>query len=52
MMKKTPHKGQYPLCHTVKGKGLVHAPPDYVLQFLLNSNISMKVDEMLKNGMF
>ena len=49
-MKKTPSKGQHPPSHTVKGKGLIRAPPDYVLQFLLNDDISSKVDEMLKDG--
>ena len=49
-MKKVPIKGQHPPCHTVKGKGLIHAPPDYVLQFISNDDISSKVDEMLKDG--
>ena len=51
-MKKAPYKGQHPPCHTVKGKGLIHAPPDYVLQFLLNDETIIKVDELLKDGMF
>ena len=51
-MKKAPYKDQHPPCHTVKGKGLIHAPPDYVLQFLLNNETSVKVDELLKDGMF
>ena len=51
-MKKIPYKGQHPPCQIVKGKGLIHAPPDYVLQLLLNNETSAKVDEMLKEGVF
>ena len=51
-MKKTPVKGQHPPVHTVKGKGLIRAPPDYVLQFLLNDQASSRVDELLKDCMF
>ena len=51
-MKKSPAKGQSPPCYTVKGKGLIHTPPDCVLQFLLNMELSKKVDELLKEGLF
>lgn len=51
-MRKSPSKGQSPPCHTVKGKGLIRAPPEYVLQFLLNTELSMKVDELLKESVF
>ena len=52
VMRKSPSKGQSPPCYTVKGKGLIHAPPDCVLQFLLNVELSKKVDELLKEGLF
>lgn len=50
-MKKVPIKGQHPPCHAVKGKGLIHAPPECVLQFLQNEELSKKIDELLKEGM-
>ena len=50
-MKKVPVKGQHPPFHTVKGKGLIRAPPDYVLRFLLTEEVSSKVDELLKDCM-
>ena len=49
-MKKPPSKGQSPPCHAVKGKGLIRAPPEFVLQFLLNNELSRKIDELLKEG--
>ena len=49
-MKKSLSRGQLP-CLAVKGKGLIHAPSECVLQFLLNNEISRKVDELLNEGM-
>ena len=48
-MKKSLSKGQSS-CLAIKGKGLIRAPPEFVLQFLLNTEISSKVDELLKEG--
>lgn len=50
-MKKAPSRDQHPPCQIVKGKGLVHAPPEYVFKFLLNSELSKHVDELLKEGL-
>lgn len=49
-MKKAPTKGQQPPCHTVKGKGIIHAPPEFVLKYLLNGETSKRIDELLKEG--
>ena len=49
-MKKTPSKNGPPV-NTIKGKGLIHAPPEFILRFLLNPENSKKVDELLKEGM-
>jgi len=48
-MKKSPSKSGPPV-NTIKGKGLIHAPPDFILRFLLNPENSKKVDELLKEG--
>ena len=50
-MKKVPSKGQHPPIHTVKGRGLIRAPPEFVFQFLVNSELSKNVDELLKEGL-
>lgn len=52
VMKKTPSKGQQPPCHTVKGRGLIHTSPEFVLKFILNPESSNKIDELLKEGVF
>jgi len=49
-MKKTPSKNGPPV-NTIKGKGMIHAPPEFILRFLLNPENSKKVDELLKEGM-
>ena len=50
-MRKSPSKGQSPPFYTVKGKGLIRTPPECVLQFLVNPELSKRVDELLKEGL-
>ena len=49
VMKKVASKGQPPV-NTIKGKGVIRAPPEFVLQILLNADYSKKLDDLLKEG--